>query len=58
MPKGYPRDHPQLNFLRLKNVIVTRHISDKEVSSPNLLAETITTFKAMKPFLRYLEALG
>ena len=56
-PKGYPRDHPQLNLLRLKKVIVTRHISDKEVSSPRLLAETLTTFKTMRPFLRYLEAV-
>ncbi len=56
-PRGYPKDHPQLDLLRLKSVTVSRPISDKEVGSAQLLGEALRTYMAMKPFLRYLEAL-
>jgi uncharacterized protein (TIGR02453 family) len=56
-PRGYAKDHPQLDLLRLKSVTVSHPLSDKEVSSSRLLRETLLTFKAMRPFLRYLEAL-
>lgn len=57
-PKGYPKDHPELDLLRLKSVTVTRTVPDKLVISARLLDETLTTFKAMKPFLDYLDSLG
>lgn len=55
-PRGYPKDHPELELLRLKNITVARKISDKEVSSSDFLNETLVTYRAMKPFLDYLEA--
>jgi uncharacterized protein (TIGR02453 family) len=57
-PRGYSRDHPQLDLLRLKSVTVSRSISDSLVNSPQLVPETLETFAAMRPFLRYLETLG
>src|SRR3972149_4575282 len=36
-PKGYPRDHPDLDLLRLKRVTVWRAISDRAIASPRLL---------------------
>jgi uncharacterized protein (TIGR02453 family) len=56
-PKGYPKDHPELELLRLKQVTVWRPVSDKEIASPKLIQATLDTFKAMKPFLTYLGAL-
>jgi len=56
-PRGYPKDHAELDFLRLKCVTVSRSVTDTVVSSPLLLEETLTTFRVMKPFLRYLESL-
>jgi len=56
-PKGYPKDHPDLDLLRLKRVTVWRAISDQAITSPQLLRMTHDTFKAMKPFLRYLDNL-
>jgi uncharacterized protein (TIGR02453 family) len=56
-PRGYPKNHPDLALLRLKQVTVTRPLTDREVTSPRLLRETLATFKAMKPFLNYLEGL-
>ena len=57
-PKGYPRDHPQLELLRLKQVTAMRPIPDKDLLGRSLVQETLRTFRAMKPFLSYLENLG
>lgn len=55
IPRGYPKDHPEADLLRLKSVTVTRHVSDTEVASPAFFPETIETFRVMKPFLEYLD---
>ena len=57
-PKGFPRDHPQLELLRLKQVTAMRPLADKDLLGRNLVQDTLRTFKAMKPFLKHLEKLG
>ena len=57
-PRGYPRDHPALELLRLRQVTAMRPLADKDLSGRSLVQETLRTFRAMKPFLRYLESLG
>lgn len=56
-PKGYPKDHPEIELLKLKDVTVWRAFSDREVGSSDILAESARTFKAMKPFLQYLDSI-
>jgi len=56
-PRGYPKDHPRLDLLRLKTVTVSRSVSDILVASPQFVKETLVTFKAMRAFLRYLDEL-
>jgi uncharacterized protein (TIGR02453 family) len=56
-PRGYPKDHPEIELLRLKQVTAWRKMSDKQVISPTMLRETLDTFKAMKPFLAYFQDL-
>jgi uncharacterized protein (TIGR02453 family) len=57
-PKGYARDHPEIELLRLKQITASRPLLDKEILAPDLLQETLKTFKAMKPFLEVLEDLA
>jgi len=57
-PQGYPKDHPNLELLRLKSVTVSRSLSDAEVESPRLVEETLAILKAMRPFVRYLDSLS
>jgi uncharacterized protein (TIGR02453 family) len=57
-PRGYPKDHPEIELLRLKQVTVSRKMSDTQVISPRMIEETLDTFKAMKPFLAYLQELS
>ena len=57
-PRGYPRDHPELELLRLKQVTVARPFTDKDVQGARLLHDSFDTFKVMRPFLEYLGALS
>ena len=57
-PRGYPKDHPDLDLLQLKRVTIWREVSDKQVLSRLFLRETLYTLKAMKPFLGYLQSLA
>lgn len=57
VPRGYPRDHPEADLLRLKSITAIRQVTDAQVLSSEFLRQTLDTFKAMKPFLRYLDSL-
>lgn len=57
VPRGFPRDHPEADLLRLKSITVIRQIPDAQVLAPTFLRQALDTFQAMKPFLRYLESL-
>ncbi|TAF63840.1 MAG: DUF2461 domain-containing protein [Cytophagales bacterium] len=53
-PKGYAKDHPEIDLLRKKSFIVHHLISDKVLCSDNFLAHTLTVFKSMQPFIHFL----
>jgi len=57
VPQGYGRDHPEIELLRFKQVVVVHHLSDEMVVAPDFGAHVIKTFKAMKPFLDYLNGI-
>ena len=56
-PRGYPKDHPNLDLIRLKSVTVTRSFADARVTARGFIDEVLATCEAMKPFLHYLQAL-
>ncbi|MSP12953.1 MAG: DUF2461 domain-containing protein [Chloroflexi bacterium] len=53
-PKGYPKDHPELDLLALKEVTTGRHLTDAEVVAPDIVDRTVQGFTLMKPFIDYL----
>jgi uncharacterized protein (TIGR02453 family) len=53
-PQGYNRDHPEIELLRLKQVTVVHHLTDKQVLSPDFPAHAVQVFRSMKPFSDYL----
>ena len=53
-PQGFARDHPEIELLRLKDVVAVHHLSDKDVLAPRFEGNVVQGFKAMKPFLDYL----
>ncbi len=56
-PQGFARDHPEIELLKLKQVVVHHRLSDKQLLSPNFASYALKVFKAMKPFLDYLNSV-
>ena len=55
-PRGYAKDHPDIDLLRLKSVTAARYVSDREVVAPDFLREALRSWKVMKPFAAYLDS--
>jgi uncharacterized protein (TIGR02453 family) len=53
-PKGYSKDHPDIDLLRYKSLIVSHHFTDQEVTSPGFDKEILKYFKALRPFFDYM----
>ncbi|MFY0626090.1 MAG: DUF2461 domain-containing protein [Reichenbachiella sp.] len=54
-PKGYPKDHPNIELLRLKSFYVLKEFKDKEVTSDGFIKEALTTYKKALAFNDYLK---
>jgi len=48
-PKGYPKDHPQIEWLKLKSFIVTRPFTDKQVADKKFIGTVAAACKTIKP---------
>lgn len=53
-PKGYPKDHPNIELLRLKSFYVLKYFGDKETQSDEFYKQAIETFKKARKFNEYL----
>ncbi|MFY0602248.1 MAG: DUF2461 domain-containing protein [Cyclobacteriaceae bacterium] len=53
-PKGYPKDHPNIELLQLKSFIVVHDFKASQVESERLLDDSLKLYEMMKPFNDYL----
>jgi len=53
-PKGFPKDFPDIEFIKRKDYTYYRNINEKTLLSDQLLDESIKVFKAMVPFNRFM----
>lgn len=53
-PKGYPPDHPNIEFLKLKSFFVIHPVSDASALSAGFLEKSLEVFETMAPFNEYL----
>jgi uncharacterized protein (TIGR02453 family) len=49
-PRGFDKEHKDIDLLRKKGFIAVRNFSDAEVLAPNFLEEVAESFKALRPF--------
>lgn len=57
-PKGYPADHPDLAWLKLKSFGAVRFYSDAEVQGPGFVGQAVTAIAAARPLVDFFnEAL-
>jgi uncharacterized protein (TIGR02453 family) len=54
MPKGYPKDHPHIEWLKLKSFIVVHTFTDKEVVDKKFIKDVTTACKTMMPLNSFL----
>jgi len=55
-PQGYARDHPEIELLRLKQILAGRQWPDATVLSSRFPSQVVAAARALKPFLDYLNA--
>jgi uncharacterized protein (TIGR02453 family) len=53
-PKGYAKDHPDIELLKYKSYIAYRQFKDEEVSGKDFFSEVKAAFQAMKPLNDFL----
>lgn len=49
-PKGFSKEHAEIDLLRYKSMYVFRNFTDQEVLSENFKSEMINTFIGLRPF--------
>jgi uncharacterized protein (TIGR02453 family) len=53
-PKGYPKDHPHIEWLKYKSFIVSHYFTDTQVKEKTFLKKVIETCKTAKPLNDFL----
>ncbi|HTL83211.1 MAG TPA: DUF2461 domain-containing protein [Bacteroidia bacterium] len=55
VPKGYAKDHPALEFLKLKSFVVVIELKEKDVLGKNFTKLAVDAMKAMLPLNNFLQ---
>ena len=59
MPKGYEKDHPAIEYLKLKSFIAETGVNDDALTKATLHKKTVQAFEALQPMLHFINrALG
>ena len=53
-PKGFDKEHPDVDLLRYKQFVVGTNFTDEQVLSDNFYQVANETFKKMRPFFDYM----
>lgn len=56
-PRGYDKEHPDVDLLKFKQFIVTRQYSEKEITDPGFIKELVKSYKAVLPFFDYMSEI-
>lgn len=56
-PRGFDKEHPDMDLIRMKQFIVVRNFTDEEVLAPNFLDELDDTYKTMRPYFDYMSEI-
>jgi len=53
-PKGFSKEHENIDLIKKKQFIFTKKYTDKEVVSPDFMKEIDIAFKAIRPYFNYM----
>lgn len=54
VPKGYPKDHPEIELLKRKELFFTHNFTDKEVTDKGFVDNILKGVKLLKPYCDYM----
>lgn len=54
VPKGYEKDNPAIDYLKLKSFIAETSITDEELTTASLHKKTVAAFEALQPLLHFI----
>ena len=55
-PKGYPKDHDEIELLKLKSFAIKSYFRDKQVLDDDFPETVVKNFKLFKPFVGWLNS--
>jgi uncharacterized protein (TIGR02453 family) len=53
-PKGYEKEHPAIEYLKLKSFIAETPLADPELTLATVHEKTVTAFEKLQPFLQFI----
>lgn len=56
-PKGYAKDHPQIDLLRFKQHLFSVRYTEADVCAPDFLVRVNAALEAVRPFVDYMSAV-
>lgn len=56
-PRGFDKDHPNIEWLRRKQFYALRSFTDEEIMSPDFVAQAIETYHHLRPFFDYMSGV-
>jgi uncharacterized protein (DUF2461 family) len=56
-PKGFSKEHADIDLIKKKQYIFLKKFSDKEVLAPDFQKEIVTHFEAIRPFFDYMSSI-
>ncbi|WP_435131965.1 DUF2461 domain-containing protein [Formosa sp. A9] len=53
-PKGFDKNHPDIDLIKKKQYIFTKSFTDQEVTSPDFITKIDEDFKTIRPYFDYM----
>ena len=53
-PRGFDKDHPDLDLIRFKQFHLSHHFSDEEVLTEDFVFEVVKSFLVIRPYFDYM----
>jgi uncharacterized protein (TIGR02453 family) len=54
VPKGYDKENPASEFLKLKSFVATKSIPDSKLTQKHLIKKISDAFRALKPLIKFV----
>ncbi|MEO9004865.1 MAG: DUF2461 domain-containing protein [Ginsengibacter sp.] len=54
VPRGYDKENPAANFLKMKSFVATKNISDSDILQSDLIKEVTQAFNALMPLIKFI----